>query len=70
MNLVYERDLNTRFLVIQGSLAVTFFNPATDPFNGTTTGEWIGQMEPALNGALIPATAYDLGHVFSAAAVA
>ncbi len=65
MNLVYERDLNTRFLVIQGSLAVTFFNPATDPFNGTTTGEWMGQMEPALNGALIPATAYDLGHVFA-----
>ncbi len=65
MNAIYERDLNTRFQLVQASLAVTYFNPLTDPFNGTTTGEWMGQMEPALNAAGVPASAYDIGHVFA-----
>lgn len=65
MNLVYERDLNTRFQVVQASYALTYVDPFTDPFNGTTTGEWMGQMEPALNAIGVPEVAYDLGHVFA-----
>ncbi|MBK8923636.1 MAG: proprotein convertase P-domain-containing protein [Saprospirales bacterium] len=65
VNAAYERDMSIRFTLIQGSLLVMFSNPATDPFTGFDNGTLAGQNEQALQGAGIPAVAYDIGHVLT-----
>lgn len=65
VNAIFERDLDIRLQLIQATILVCFFDPNTDPFNGTTPSEWAGQNQAALDGAGIPTAAYDVGHVYA-----
>lgn len=62
---IYERDMDIRLQLIQGSLFVMYFNPVVDPFNGTTVEEWASQNPQAMAAAGIPLGAFDIGHVFA-----
>lgn len=65
LNLIYERDLNIRLLLIPESYDIIFLDPATDPYPGSTVGEWMNANPLAMLNVLGSADKYDVGHVFA-----
>ncbi|MEI6409092.1 MAG: reprolysin-like metallopeptidase [Bacteroidota bacterium] len=59
-----ERDFNVRLELIANDDVLFFLDPATDPYSGNETGDWMNQNPLAINN-IIGAAAYDIGHVFS-----
>ncbi|TNE63998.1 MAG: T9SS type A sorting domain-containing protein, partial [Bacteroidetes bacterium] len=65
LNAIYERDLDIRLELVANNDLIIFLDPATDPYTGTTTGEWLGQNPLAMVQYLGSADQYDIGHVFA-----
>lgn len=65
LNAIYERDINIRLELIPESYDIIFLDPTTDPYPGTTVGEWLDANPAAMIGVLGTDTKYDLGHVFA-----
>ncbi|MBV6440492.1 MAG: T9SS C-terminal target domain-containing protein [Haliscomenobacteraceae bacterium CHB4] len=63
-NAIFERDANLRLQLIAASENVVFLNPGTDPYNGTTVQEWMGQNPDVLN-FYCNFNSHDIGHVYA-----
>lgn len=64
LNAIYETDLDIRLILIDNVESILFLDPATDPYTGTTVGEWMSQ-NPAAMIQTIGFDTYDIGHVFA-----
>ncbi len=65
LNVVYEADLDVRLQLIDDEKKILFLHADTDPYTGTTVGEWLDQNPLAMNQALGNSNKYDVGHVFA-----
>ncbi|MEO6039157.1 MAG: reprolysin-like metallopeptidase, partial [Saprospiraceae bacterium] len=65
LNVVYEADLDVRLQLIDDEKKILFLHAATDPYTGTTVGDWLDQNPLAMNTVLGNANKYDVGHVFA-----
>ena len=64
LNAFYESDLDIRLVLIDQVESILFLDPATDPYTGTSVGEWMSQ-NPAAMIQTIGFETYDIGHVFA-----
>ncbi|MFZ4474333.1 MAG: reprolysin-like metallopeptidase [Saprospiraceae bacterium] len=60
----FERDIDLRLQLINGTGNVVFLNPNTDPYSGEEVGNWLDQNTGVL-GQYVGAVAYDVGHVYA-----
>ena len=65
LNAIYERDVNIRLELIPESYDIIFLDPMTDPYPGTTVGEWMNANPSAMFNVLGSTDKYDIGHVFA-----
>lgn len=65
MNIVYEADLDIRLILVDDEDKLIFLDPVTDPYTGSTVGQWAGQNGQILNTYLGGFDKYDLGHCFA-----
>lgn len=64
VNLIFERDLGVRMLLIDNTDEVIFLNPNTDPYSdGTDVGTCFGENQIIINQNVGGFNNYDLGHV-------
>ncbi len=63
INVVYERDLSTRFVLINNNEELIFLDSSTDPFDADGGRQYIGYNITLVNQVIGPAN-YDLGIVF------
>jgi subtilisin-like proprotein convertase family protein len=64
INVLYERDLAIRFVLVNDNDKLIFFDAATDPYNNGNLNQMLGQNQTTLN-SIIGVDNYDIGHVFS-----
>ena len=64
LNAIYETDLDIRLILIDNVESILFLDPATDPYTGTSVGEWMSQ-NPSAMIQTIGFDTYDIGHVFA-----
>ncbi len=64
LNTIYETDLDIRLVLVDAVESILFLDPATDPYTGTTVGEWMGQ-NPVAMITTIGFDSYEIGHVFA-----
>lgn len=64
VNDVFEQDLTMRLVLIDNVDAIFYYDPATDPFSGSSAGSMIGQNQTNTD-AVIGSGNYDLGHIVS-----
>jgi len=64
VNDVFEQDLTMRLILIDNVDEVFFYDPATDPFDGSNAGSMISQNQTTTD-ANIGSANYDLGHIVS-----
>lgn len=65
MNLIYEREMAMRFVIINSNDKLIFLDPATDPYDNSDEGKKLVGLNTSKINALIPSTSYDIGHVLS-----
>jgi subtilisin-like proprotein convertase family protein len=61
---IQERDFNVRLELIANNDTLFYLDPATDPYFGNQTGDWMDQNTQGVN-QLIGINSYDIGHVFA-----
>jgi hypothetical protein len=61
-NAVFERDMRVRFLLVANNDQLIFLDPATDPYDGTSSGPNLGANISTLN-TRIGFSNYDVGHL-------
>jgi subtilisin-like proprotein convertase family protein len=67
INVIFEREIGIRMNLLAISEDLIFLDPETDPFSDSDVGTGLlNQVVTAFEDAAIPATAYDLGHIFTA----
>ena len=64
VNDVFEQDLTMRLILIDDTDDIFYYNPATDPFSGSSAGSMISQNQTNTD-AVIGSANYDLGHIVS-----
>ncbi len=64
VNQVFEIDLAVRMILIGNNDAIYYYNPATDPFTGSSSGAMINENQTNTD-AVIGNANYDIGHIFS-----
>ena len=64
INLVYQRDLSVRFVLVANNTSIIYTNAATDPFNNNNAGVLIGQSQNTIT-AIIGSANFDIGHTVS-----
>ena len=64
VNDIYEMDLSTRFVLIGNTDAIFYYDPITDPFDGSNSGTMINDNQTNTD-AEIGSANYDIGHIFS-----
>jgi subtilisin-like proprotein convertase family protein len=64
VNDVYEQDITMRLVLIDSVDNVFYYDPATDPFSGSSAGSMITQNQTNTD-AVIGSANYDLGHIVS-----
>lgn len=64
VNLIYEQELATRFLLVADNDKIIYTDPANDPFNNFNINQLIAQNQTNTN-LEIGALNYDIGHVFA-----
>ena len=64
INVVYEKDMAIRFVLVNNNDLLINLNPDTDPFNGSNAEQMLNANPSFINGK-IGAAAYDIGHVFA-----
>lgn len=65
MNLIYERDMAVRFVLINDNEKLIFLNGATDPYDTPTEGKKLVNVNTGKINAIISSSAYDIGHVMT-----
>ncbi|MBK9188487.1 MAG: hypothetical protein IPM33_05965 [Phycisphaerales bacterium] len=63
-NLVFEADLGVRFVLVANNRDLMFFDPATDPYDGTSSSACLSVNRTVVNNAIGSAN-YDIGHVIT-----
>ncbi|MDX2132327.1 MAG: M12 family metallo-peptidase [Planctomycetota bacterium] len=61
-NAVFERDMRVRFLLVPNNDVLVFLDPATDPYDGTSSGNNLGANVDTLRARIGDAN-FDLGHL-------
>ncbi|MBC7523513.1 MAG: proprotein convertase P-domain-containing protein [Flavobacterium sp.] len=64
VNLLYERDLSVRLVLVNNTDLVIYTNAATDPFDNNNAGTLIGQSEATIS-SIIGNQNFDIGHTVS-----
>ncbi len=64
LNVVFERELAIRLVLVANNDQIVFLDPDTDPYNNSNLNQMLGQNQTALNN-IIGIDNYDIGHVFS-----
>ena len=64
INLVYQRDLSVRFVLVANNTSIIYTNATTDPFNNNNAGILIGQSQNTIT-TIIGSANFDIGHTFS-----
>ncbi len=64
VNDVFEQDLTMRLILIDNVDTIFYYDPATDPFSGSSSGSMISQNQTNTD-AVIGSANYDLGHIVS-----
>ena len=64
VNDIFEQDLTMRLILISNVDDVFYYNSATDPFSGTSSGSMINENQTNTD-AVIGSANYDLGHIVS-----
>jgi subtilisin-like proprotein convertase family protein len=64
LNAIYETDLDIRLILVDNVESILFLDPATDPYTGTSVGEWMSQ-NPVAMIQTIGFDSYEIGHVFA-----
>jgi hypothetical protein len=64
LNVVFERELAIRLVLVANNDQIVFLDPDTDPYNNSNLNQMLGQNQTALNN-IIGVDNYDIGHVFS-----
>ena len=64
VNEVYEQDLTVRFELIGNTDALFYYDPVSDPFNGSNASNMINANQTNTD-AIIGSANYDIGHIFS-----
>lgn len=64
VNVVYERDVAIRMILVANNNLVVYTNGATDPYTNSSGSTMLGENTTNLN-AVIGTANYDIGHVFS-----
>ena len=68
INLLYERDLSARFMLVADEMNIIYPNPAADPYTDGNSSAMINQNQLNLDkDNVIGDGNYDIGHVFGAA---
>ncbi len=65
MNLIYEREMAMRFVLINNNDKLIFLDAATDPYDNSDEGKKLVGINTSKLNAIIPSTSYDIGHVLS-----
>ena len=65
LNAIYERDLDIRLKLVDDEDKLIFYDPANDPWTGSTNGGWLSQNPTVIATRLGGADKYDIGHVFA-----
>jgi len=66
VNLLFEVEAATRFILVDNNDQLIFLNPDTDPFDNTNLGTMIEQNQTVVDD-VIGLANYDVGHVFGTA---
>ena len=64
VNDVFEQDLTMRLILINNESDVFYYDPATDPFSGSSASSMINENQTNTD-AVIGSANYDLGHIVS-----
>jgi subtilisin-like proprotein convertase family protein len=64
LNLVFQRDLAVRFVLVANNTSIVYTDAANDPFNNDNAGTLINQSQNTIN-SIIGAANYDIGHTVS-----
>ncbi len=64
VNEVYEQDLTVRFILINNTDDIFYYNAGTDPFNGSNASNMISVNQTNTDN-VIGSANYDIGHIFS-----
>ena len=67
VNLVYERDLAVRLILVANNTSILYTNAATDPFTNNDAGVLINESQTTIT-SIIGSANYDIGHTFSTGA--
>jgi subtilisin-like proprotein convertase family protein len=65
MNVIYEREMAMRFVLIDENDKLIFLNGATDPYDNSDEGKKLVGINTGKLNAIIPSSSYDIGHVLS-----
>ncbi|MCE2790312.1 MAG: M12 family metallo-peptidase [Saprospiraceae bacterium] len=65
MNVIYEREMAMRFVLIDENDKLIFLNATTDPYDNSDEGKKLVGLNTGKLNALIPSSSYDIGHVLS-----
>ena len=65
LNIIYEREMAVRYIIINDNDKLIFLDPATDAYENANEGKkFVGINTSKLN-AIIPSSSYDIGHLLS-----
>lgn len=64
VNDVFEQDITSRFVLIDNTDDIFYYDQATDPFDGSNASSMINQNQTNTDN-VIGSANYDLGHIFS-----
>jgi len=65
LNIIYEREMAVRFLIINDNDKLIFLDPATDPYDNADEGKKLVFINTSKLNAIIPSSSYDIGHLLS-----
>ena len=64
VNLVYQRDLSVRLVLVANNTSIIYTNATTDPFDNTNAGTLITQSQTTITN-IIGSANFDIGHTVS-----
>lgn len=65
LNVIYEREMAIRYIIINDNDKLIFLDPATDPYENSSEGKKLVGINTSKLNALIPSSSYDIGHLLS-----